>query len=303
MAKAIYWQVLYIFNLKTMDFAKKYDRDEFLRFLRNNLLWEKFKERVGQTSIIKKFNSKFFTKITKLWEVEEFENLIILEIEHKSKNDARISLTKDIFKLLRQFEIEWLIRQNALVFLEKKWKVETIEQLIERFDVEVVRKEFFNHYLNLYIRLYKAILDDVEFVELLKWQWVKIVGFSKNLIWKIVFIYFIQKKGWLWVKKWWKYWKDWDKNFMRSIWNDFKNNEESLTKEKKWYFYNDYLEWLFFAWLNKDKDKKKHKKKKKWIRYNDFNMKIPYLNGWLFKKDYKWWKKNIAKISNDIFSN
>ena len=34
-----------------------------------------------------------------------------------------------------------------------------------------------------------------------------------------------------------------------------------------------------------------------------FNFKVPYLNGWLYKKDYEKWNVNRAKISNDIFSN
>ena len=101
-----------------MDFAKKYDRWEFLRFLRNDFLWEKFEEKVEKTSILDDFKSKFFTSITKLWEVEDFEDLIVLEIEHRSKNDARISITKDIFKLLRQYEIEWQVRRNTLVILK-----------------------------------------------------------------------------------------------------------------------------------------------------------------------------------------
>ncbi len=327
-----------------MNFQNKYNREDFLRFLRNDFLWDKFEEKIEQANIIKEFKSMFFTKITKLWVVEEFDNLIILEIEHKSKNDARITLTKDIFKLLRQFELEWLLRQHALIiltnpdteqyrfslltttynedfeeklsnpkrysyllwpwekvktprdYLEKKWKVESFENLIDRFNVEVVRKKFFNDYLTLYIKLYKAVLDDTDFISLLKsWQ-VEIVSFTKNLLWKIVFLYFIQKKGWLWVSRDWVYWKDWDKNFMRSIWEDFKNNEESLTKEKTWYFYNDYLEWLFYDGLNKDRrDSEDY--------FPNLKMKIPYLNWWLFKEDYKRWDEIVTKISNDIFSN
>lgn len=327
-----------------MDFQSKYNRSNFLRFLRNNFLWDKFEESIEEATILNNFKSSFFTKITKLWVVEDFDNLIVLEIEHKSKNDARISLTKDIFKLLRQYELEWIIRQHALVilknpdsdqyrfslltttynedfeeklsnpkrysfllwvwekvktakdYLEKKWKVEKFEDLVKRFDVEVVRKDFFNNYLTLYIKLYKAILEAEDFVELLNKQKVDLVSFAKNLLWKIVFLYFIQKKGWLWVGRDKQYWIDWDKNFMRSIWEDFKNNNESLTSEKEWFFYNDYLEWLFYDGLNKDRrDSEDY--------FPNLKMKVPYLNGWLFKEDYKGWDINISKISNDLFSN
>jgi len=322
-----------------MDFQSSYNRNEFLKFLRNNLLWEKFEEHVEQTSITKEFKSSFFTSITKLWVVEEFENLIVLEIEHKSKNDARISLTKDIFKLLRQFELEWLVRQNALVilknpdteqyrfslltttynedfeeklsnpkrysfllgkwektktprdYLEKKGKVETLEKLIERFNVETVRNVFFNEYLNLYIRLYKWIVNDLEFLELLKSENVNIVSFTKNLLGKIIFLYFVQKKGWFKNKKDWK----WDFSFMKNIWDDFKVNNERNVVEWTGFFYNDYLEYIFYEWLNLED------------RTGEFNLKfwwdIPYLNWGLFKEDYWKWKINKSKISNEIFSN
>ena len=320
-----------------MDFQSRYDRNEFLKFLRNDFLWEKFEEHVEKTDIIKEFNSNFFKDITKLWVVEEFDNLIVLEIEHKSKNDARISLTKDIFKLLRQFELEWLVRQNALVILKNsdteqyrfslltttynedfeeklsnpkrysfllgKWekirtpekslknKVIDFEDLVERFNVEVVRNEFFNNYLNLFVRLYISIKEDNDFYNLLSENNIDIVSFTKNLLWKIVFLYFIQKKGWFINKKTLL----WDNSFFKNIWDDFKNKWEANSVEKRNYFYNDYLEYIFYEWLNisnRDSDFSKQ-----------FDWEIPYLNWGLFKWDYPNWKKNIAKISNEVFSN
>ena len=100
-----------------MDFQKSYNRQDFLRFLRNDFFKESFSEHIEETDLAKKINSKFFTKITKLWTALDLDNLIILEIEHKSKSDARIGLTKDIFKLLRQYELEWIIRQHTIVIL------------------------------------------------------------------------------------------------------------------------------------------------------------------------------------------
>jgi hypothetical protein len=49
-----------------MNFNEKYDREKFLRFLRNDFLKDKFSEKVEETSVIKKFKSTFFTKITEL---------------------------------------------------------------------------------------------------------------------------------------------------------------------------------------------------------------------------------------------
>jgi hypothetical protein len=46
----------------------------------------------------------------------------------------------------------------------------------------VVRKEFFNHYLELYVRLYKEVIKDKEFTNLIKSQKIDLVTFTKNLL-------------------------------------------------------------------------------------------------------------------------
>lgn len=324
----------------SFNFNNKYEQKDFLRFLRNDFLKDFFDEKIEQTSI----NNKIFNKITKLWVCEKLNNLIVLEIEHNSKNDARITITKELFKLLKQYDLNGETYKNALVifinkessqyrfslltttynedyeeklsnpkrfsfllwpnekvktvkeFLEKKWSIENFDDLVKRFDVEIVRKEFFNNYLDLYIRLYREIIKDEEFAKNLKTQNIDLVSFTKTLLWKIIFLYFIQKKGWLWVEKDGEYWKNWDKDFMRNLWNDFKNNTEKTVWEKTWFFYNDYLEHLFYEWLNKDNRQEKDLN-------NYFNFKVPYLNWGLFKKDYENWNTNRARISNEIFSN
>lgn len=321
-----------------MIFDKAYNlenRRDFLNYLRVKLFQDNLKESIKPIKIDKK--TIFFDESScfELGKITLDKEISIFEIKQKSKNDPRITLTRDAFKIM---ESKWV--QNALfVFyshdssswrlslltLKKSWwetetsnpkrysfllwvweKTRTPEKylnksitdfkdLVSRFDVEVVRKEFFNDYLTLYIRLYKAITDDSAFTKLLTSQKVEIVSFTKNLLWKIVFLYFIQKKGWLWIERDGKYWEDGDKNFMRNMWNDFTSWEKTIL-EKHGYFYNDYLEWLFFAWLNKDNSDNDD--------FNEyFNQKVPYLNGWLFKEDYKWWRDNVSKISNDIFSN
>ncbi len=321
-----------------MIFNKAYNlenRRDFLNYLRVRLFGDNFDEDIKLIQIDRK--TVFFEKDScfELWKIILDKEVSIFEIKQRSKNDPRITLTRDAFKIM---ESKWV--ENALIVfysdhspswrlslltLKKSWwetqtsnpkrysfllwewektktpekyldkTVSDFEDLVSRFDVEVVRKEFFNDYLTLYIRLYKAITDDSDFIKLLNSQKIEIVSFTKNLLWKIVFLYFIQKKWWLWVDRDWKYWEDWDKNFMRNMWNDFTSWEKTIL-EKHGYFYNDYLEWLFFAWLNKDNTDNDD--------FNEyFNQKVPFLNGWLFKEDYKWWRDNVSKISNDIFSN
>lgn len=271
-----------------------------------------------------------------LWKVHLDQDVFVLEIKQKSKKDPRITLTKDAFKIMedvganyalvifysddaKNYRLSLLTRKKFFwekeesdakrySFLLWEWEkvktperqlsksINSFQELFDAFDVEVVRKEFFNSYLDLYIRLYREIIKDTSFIKLLHSQKIDIVSFAKTLLGKLVFLYFIQKKWWLGVSRWWEYGKNGDKDFMRTIWNDFKNNEESLSIEKKWYFYNDYLEWLFYEWLNKDRrDSEDY--------FANLQMKVPYLNWGLFKEDYRDWEKGISKISNEIFSN
>jgi hypothetical protein len=55
------------------------------------------------------------------------------------------------------------------------------------------------------------------------------------------------------------------------MWNNFESSKESMSSEKTGYFYNDYLEWLFFDGLNKDRRDDDD-------RFPNLQMKVPYLN-------------------------
>ena len=81
---------------------------------------------------------------------------------------------------------------------------------------------------------------------------------------------------------------------MRHLWEDFSNRGESLTNEKTGNFYNDYLQRIFYDGLNK---------KRANDYFEDLGMRIPYLNGGLFKEDYAGWRQYKAKIANETFSN
>ncbi len=73
-------------------------------------------------------------------------------------------------------------------------RVKDFEDLQKRFSVEVVRKEFFDDYIDLFIRLYIEISKDESFIKVLSEQGIDRVKFTKNLLGKIIFVYFVQKK-------------------------------------------------------------------------------------------------------------
>lgn len=326
-----------------MNFQKDFNKEEFITFLKVNLLWDKFiQEEESRKDKDLWFKTKYFLEITKLWKAETIKSskidmnwLVILDILHNSKSDPRITLTKDAFRLMTNF---WW--QNALIvfhskdskkyrlsllttvykwwdwketsnprrysyllwewekvltpkkYLLEKWLVESYEDLVKRFNVEVVRQEFFDDYLNMFLELYIELNKDNVFLnEVIDKKNIDPVKFTKNLLWKIVFIYFIQKKWWLWVKNnWW----DWDLDFLNTLLNDCINNWESIIpeKERTWNFYNDYLEPLFYEAFNKEN------KNDSFSDY--FKCKLPFLNWWLFEEEYNW-KYTAIKPRNELF--
>ena len=88
-----------------MDFSKAYDRNEFLDFLKRDFLPDDFQ--VKETSL--DFESTYTRKVTKLGEVESLE-AIVLEVQHSGKEDPRVGLSKEAFRILAG---EWA--QRALV--------------------------------------------------------------------------------------------------------------------------------------------------------------------------------------------
>ena len=91
-----------------MEFNRAYNRDEFLSFLRVNFLPEDFRQEIS--SIENPVQFQYTKQVTRLGECESL-GLVVYEVRHTSKHDARISLTKEAFRLLADEFCE-----RALVF-------------------------------------------------------------------------------------------------------------------------------------------------------------------------------------------
>lgn len=174
-------------------------------------------------------------------------------------------------------------------FLFNKGKVKDFEDLESRFDVEVVTKEFFNNYKKLYLKLLDYLKNDKAFDVFATKHGLELEIFGKKLLGQIVFIYFLQKKGWLGAKK-----EDnisnGDRTFLRNLFDKCKKDGEN--------FFNDYLEHLFYDCLNRVPDRAGSFYRER------FDCQIPFLNGGLFEpiNDYKW-QDEFINIPNEIFSN
>lgn len=80
-----------------MQFNRPYNRNDFLNFLRINFLPEDFKQE--ETSVANPVQFQYTQKVTRLGECESL-GLVIYEVKHSSKHDARVGLTKEAFRLL-----------------------------------------------------------------------------------------------------------------------------------------------------------------------------------------------------------
>lgn len=183
--------------------------------------------------------------------------------------------------------------QNQFVkLLSEKEENPTLDSIEDVFNIETVTKEFFFKYRDLFIRvkqsLDKVIKNNPFLADEFNTKEINSVDFSKKLLGQIVFLYFLQKKGWFGVDKNSK-WGSGSRKFLREI---FENKHGSYNN-----FFNDILEPLFYEALSDDRSSKDH-------YYSRFNCKIPFLNGGLFDAigNYDWVKTDIV-LPNELFSN
>ena len=111
--------------------------------------------------------------------------------------------------------------QNQIVpILENDKDNPTLSDIEKAFNVEIVTDEFFKKYRDLFLNLKDALDEIVEKDLAIKAEFekkeVSIVGFAKKLLSQIVFLYFLQKKGWLGVERG-KEWDSGSKRFLREL--------------------------------------------------------------------------------------
>ena len=88
------------------------------------------------------------------------------------------------------------------IFLDKHKVNPTLDELEEAFSVESVTKEFFELYKEKFLQLRDYLEKNEQFIGEAKLRNYTSAQFAKKLMGQIVFLYFLQKKGWLGVKAW-----------------------------------------------------------------------------------------------------
>jgi len=167
-----------------------------------------------------------------------------------------------------------------------------LKELEQAFDIETVTKEFFNKYTELFFQLKDHLDDLLEKDEIIKKDFeekeISTVDFAKKTLGQIVFLYFLQKKGWFGVAHD-KQWGEGPKKFLREL---FKARDKYGKN-----FFNDILEPLFYEALAQDRGKES-------IYPKLNNCRMPFLNGGLFEPmlNYSWETTDII-IPDELFSN
>ncbi|MCW5886455.1 MAG: N-6 DNA methylase [Candidatus Kapabacteria bacterium] len=173
----------------------------------------------------------------------------------------------------------------------------SLDDFEDAFSVEKLSKEFFDKYKEVYE-------DFVEFLTGKRYvkkgsKWTEITtheahfqlrnyfggenkharDFVKRMLGRIVFLYFIQKKGWLAVPKG-KKWGEGNPDYLFELFDKAKYKES---------FYSDYLVPLFFDTLNNPG-----------VQKESNELRFPYLNGGLFDKSQDYRYDKIA-LPSEIF--
>ena len=120
-----------------MDFAKQYNRDSWLEFLEDSFLPDDF--RIGEKEI--SYSGDYTREVTRLGECPSLK-LTVFEIKHSSVNDARVGLSREAFKLVRETKYSraliLFVPQNTTDFYRSSL-VEYTPEVDEKGKIERVR--------------------------------------------------------------------------------------------------------------------------------------------------------------------
>jgi hypothetical protein len=175
--------------------------------------------------------------------------------------------------------------KRLLILAKKKENQDIgIKEVIDAFAVEPLKNDFFKTYKEHYEKFwryianpengFRNILLDTDTSKAEEKREKPIRDFVKKLLGRIVFLHFLQKKGWMGCSSNSKEWIDGDKKFMQNLYNEFQDKQK---------FHSQCLTKLFFNTLNT-------------IRESDVlgieglkgklnGSRVPYLNGGLFDVD------------------
>ena len=228
----------------------------------------------------------FYNKLSEDWRF----SLVTREVEAAlNKGRIKVNITTSASK-----KLSYLVGKNEPNYTAKNQILNLIinnknnlEDIKNAFSVERVTDDFFNDYKELYLTLKKEIDNlrkkDKKISKDFENNKINSENFAKKTLGQIVFLFFLQKKGWLGIERNennnFKKWGSGSKTFISELYKKYSDK-----KIKGINFYNDILEPIFYDALNNPED-----------YYEKLDCKMPFLNGGLFEpiNGYNWYETDI----------
>lgn len=247
-------------------------------------------------TVLRNFVIKHLTKFEKDYALVAFYSkedggddwrFSFVKLEYRSEFDeekGKVKTKKDFTPakrysfLVGKYEKSHTANNQLLPLLQNIANNPTITDLENAFSIEKVTQEFFNQYKDLYVKLFEHFKNDNHIQSELEKSNIDNARFTKKLLGQIVFLYFLQKKGWLGVNQNEK-WGTGNKRFVQDLFD--------IAEVEKVNFFKDKLQYLFYEALAKERDNENS-------FYEKLNCRIPFLNGGLFEADYDWLNANIT---------
>lgn len=128
-------------------------------------------------------------------------SFIKLDYSYKeAKLEEELTPAKRFSFLLGENEKHHTAISRFLPLLTNDKEAPTIAEIEDTFNIEVVTKEFFEKYCDLYLEIKKCLDAQEGFNKIAKELDIRSDEFAKKLMGQLVFLYFLQKKGWLGVE-------------------------------------------------------------------------------------------------------
>ncbi len=211
------------------------------------------------------------------------------DAEGKVKLKTELTPAKRYSYLVGVHENSHTAQNQLLDLLIMDYANPKIEDIEKAFSIEKVTNEFFEQYKSLYLVLSEHLKGQLFFSSGIDEENKQIVArFAKKLLGQIVFLYFLQKKGWLGVDQG-QPWGTGLRRFMR------KRFDQTVAAGGN--YYHDFLQYLFYEALAQDRKEQTDPN-----YYARFACKIPFLNGGLFEAEYDWVSQAID-LPNSLFHN
>ncbi|MBI2310075.1 N-6 DNA methylase, partial [Candidatus Collierbacteria bacterium] len=209
----------------------------------------------------------------------------LVEKVREGPGEFKRKLTKLVIDSSQPYHTDKEILGSLALSVDIKTPVEVYKLFQGAFSVEKVTKKFFTEYREVFERLVREVTKQNNHLKFTLFSRdASVENFVKILLGRLMFLYFIQKRGWL---NCFDGWGSGDKKF---LYNKF----QEAKKEKKNYF-KDYLEPLFFDTLNNPRRDKPD-------QATQFGGRIPFLNGGLFEPEYDYQDvRNHILLENSTF--